>query len=214
MGKRKVEFINNEHYHIFNRGVEKREIFLDRWDFMRFLQAMREFNTVNPIGSLYQVSSQRDRFGSKAFPSAQERLVAFICYCLNPNHYHLILKQLRDKGIEKFMQRIGTGHSKYFNHKYKRSGSLFEGKFKAVHIDSNDYLLHLSAYINLNDRVHSLESQAFKSSWKEYVSDNPGLCEKNIILAQFRGPLEYEKFAKDSLEIIREKKEMERLLLE
>lgn len=74
------------------------------------------------------------------------------------NHlsFHFILEQISEKGIEKLMQRVGMGYAKYFNNKYKRSDSLFQGTFKAIHIDTNEYLLHLSAYINLNHKVHEL----------------------------------------------------------
>lgn len=80
-------------------------------------------------------------------------MVKFIAYCINPNHYHFILQQVSEKGIEKFMQRLGMGYAKYFNNRRKRSGTLFQGKFKARHIDSNEYLLHVSSYVNLNYKL-------------------------------------------------------------
>ena len=153
---RKEIFANNEFYHIFNRGNDKRNVFNDKFDFYRFLQSMHEFNLLEPIGSIYEYSFIKDEVKDRA--SKKGNLVNFVAYCLNPNHFHLILQQIADKGIEKFMQRLGTGYSKYFNKKYKKSGSLFQGTFKARHIDSNEYLLHLSAYVNLNNRVHRLGS--------------------------------------------------------
>jgi len=77
-------------------------------------------------------------------------LVEIIVYCLNPNHYHIILRQVSEGGVSKFMLKLSSGYSSYFNKKNKRSGSLFQGRFKAVHIDSNEYLLYLSAYVNKN----------------------------------------------------------------
>ena len=100
-----------------------------------------------------------------------------------------------------------------FNNKYKRSGSLFQGVFKDVHIDSNTYLLHVSAYVNLNDRVHKLGGEAAKlvksmSSWEEYTNKKiKGICKKDIILGQFGSVSEYKKFALSSLELIKERKE-------
>ena len=82
-------------------------------------------------------------------------LVEIVAYCLNPNHYHLIVKQISEKGIERFMQKIGTGYTNYFNKRYERSGALFQGKFKSIHIDSNEYLLHLSVYV-FENRLGSL----------------------------------------------------------
>ncbi len=210
MSIRKTPFIIGEFYHIYNRGVEKREFFLDLNDQKRFFQSMHEFNTLEPIGSIYEKQFIDKKFGSKA--SKSEKLVNFVAYCLNSNHYHFILEQTADKGIEKFMQRLGTGYAKYFNKKYKRSGVLFQGKFKAVHVSSNNYLLHLSAYVNLNNLVHQLESKASKlvkskTSWEEYIEDNSvGFCKRSIILEQFKNKREYKKFAEESLRGILEKR--------
>lgn len=223
MSVRKVQFANGEFYHIYNRGTDKRPIFSDTTDLIRFIQSMQEFNSLNPIGSIYEHCRVRNQFGSKASKSEKknknknEILVNIVAYCLNPNHYHFILQQVLDKGIEKFMQRLGTGYTKYFNNKEDRSGSLFEGKFQSVHIDSNEYLLHVSVYVNLNDCVHDFGSKASKypemttiksiSSWNEYMgkTDNR-LCEKGNILDQFKNKKEYQTFAENTLVGIREKK--------
>lgn len=216
MAVRKIDFSNGEFYHIFNRGVDKRDIFLDRDDIERFFKSMDEFNVVDPIGSIYE-NSFNNQINSKI--PKQKKLVNFICYCLNPNHFHFVLEQLVDNGISKFMQRIG-GYPKYFNLKHKRNGSLFQGKFKAVHISSNEQLLHTSAYVNLNNKVHSLGSKAPKlSSWSEYVDDkDSGFCSKDIILDQFDNKKEYKKLAQDLLVDIKkqreEEKEIENILLE
>ena len=210
---RKAKFVNNEYYHIFNRGVDKREVFSDQDDLSRFFQSMCEFNTIEPIGSIFENSFRQ--LGNRM--SKQSKLVNFVCYCLNPNHYHFILEQATDNGIEKFMHRLGIGYTKYFNKKYDRSGVLFQGGFKAVHIDSNEYLLHLSAYVNLNDKVHSLGNSVSKlvlSSWEEYIDGRNSFCNKDIILGQFKNLLEYKNFAENSLIDIKERKELEKMLLE
>lgn len=217
MGLRKTQFVNGEFYHIYNRGVDKRNIFTNRDDINRFFQGMIEFNVLDPIGSIYensfrQLGSEASKLTEKKSAKKQKPLVNFVAYCLNPNHFHFILEQIADKGIEKLMQRIGTGYAKYFNNKYKRSGSLFQGVFKSIHINSNEYLLHLSAYVNLNDRVHRLGSEASKSikgqsSWGEYVGDDKKrFCEKDIVLGQFRNVKEYRTFAEESLAGILEKR--------
>jgi len=212
MSSRKTPFINGEFYHVYNRGVDKRAIFSDKDDVIRFLQGMNEFNSAEPIGSIYQKTFINNKLGSKA--SKSSKLVNFIAYCLNPNHYHFILEQVEEDGISKFMQRIGTGYAKYFNEKYDRNGTLFQGKFKAIHVDSNEYLLHLSAYVNLNDRVHQLGSKASKlvkseSSWAEYVEKKDSkeeFCKKEIVLGQFSNKEKYKKFARESLRSILEKR--------
>lgn len=219
---RKHPFANGELYHIYNRGVEKRAIALDLYDQKRFFQSLDQFNTLNPIGSIYEKQFLKKQLGSRT-PKSQ-KLVHFIAYCLNPNHYHFILEQIVEKGIEKFMQRFGTGYTNYFNAKYKRNGPLFQGNFKSIHVDSNEYLLHLSAYVNLNNRVHALDSSSSKrlkskTSWGEYITDNStNFCKKDIILQQFRNIHEYKHFAESSLSDILARKhlvrELEALFLE
>lgn len=206
-----MKFVNGEYYHIFNRGADKRIIFPAENDLERFFRSMDQFNTVEPIGSIFENSFRKDRLGNLV---SKSKLVDFVCYCLNPNHYHFILKQLADNGIGKFMHRLSLGYTKYLNKKYNRNGVLFQGPFKAIPIDSNEYLLHLSSYVNLNNKVHQIESQSFVSSWNEYINNQIGFCNKNIILNQFKSVLEYINFAEDSLMLIRERKEMEKLLLD
>ena len=220
---RKTEFANGECYHIYNRGVDKREVFLDRNDYLRFLISMREFNHLEAIGSLRDKlagENQKLSFGSSrslASGSVQQSLIEIIAYCLNPNHYHFILKQSQPRGVEKFMHRLATSYTKYFNAKHSRSGSLFQGPFKSIHIDSNEYLLHLSVYVNANHAIHNYKEKDWPySSCLDYIGKREGkLSSKATILGQFDdNPLEYEKFMRNNIDYFREKKELERYALE
>lgn len=193
---RNIELAEGEFYHVYNRGVDKRVVFSNKRDFDRFLEGMEIFNTKESVGNLTRHSNTEEK----------ERLVDFVAYCINSNHFHFLITPLTEKGLEKFMHKLCMGYSKYFNAKYHRSGALFQGKFKAVHIDTNEYLLHLSAYVNLNDRVHRHKGDS-RSSWKEYVEiATTGLCKKDIILGQFKNRDEYVKFAKKTLKHIVDKK--------
>ncbi len=214
MTNRKTPFITGEYYHIYNRGIDKRNIFSEQKDLNRFFQSMIEFNVTEPIGSIYENSFVKNsQLGGETSKLRKNKLVNIIAYCLNPNHYHFIVEQVADKGIEKFMHRLATGYTMYFNEKEKRSGSLFQGVFKSINVDNNEYLLHLSAYVNLNAKVHQLGGETSKlvksvSSWEEYVGKNKNnICEKDIILDQFSNVGEYKKFASESLKTIRERKE-------
>ncbi len=209
---RNISIATDEYYHVYNRGVDKRSIVEDQLDVLRFMQSIVEFNVVDPIGSIYEKNfSQKKSEGEVKLGSlaskkpAEEVLVEFVAYCLNPNHFHFLLKQVADKGIEQFMQRLGTGYTKYFNHRHKRTGSLFQGTFKAIHVEEDEYLLHLSAYINLNNRVHHLSGDALllhRSSWNEYVSDTEKpICVKDIVLERFTQNGEYEKYASEAATI-------------
>jgi len=214
MATRKIKFANDEFYHIFNRGTDKRDIFLDQEDYDRFFQSLSHFNTLDPIGSIYEQSFKKIEDKQKI---PQHKLVNYVAYALNPNHFHLLLQQKTEKGIKKLMHRLGTGFATYFNKRHHRKGSLFQGKFGAKHVDSNEYLLHLSVYINLNHRAHQLGGKASKlvrTSWEEYQNNSRGfLCQTSIILEQFKRASDYETFAMETLKIIldnkRRQKEME-----
>lgn len=207
---RKTEFSIKEYYHIYNRGVDKRSIFEDKDDLLRFLFIIKEFNNIEPVGGLYKLETVLRR-GST---SLEVRLVNIVAYCLNQNHYHFILEPLVDNGIQKFMHRIGTGYTMYFNEKYKRSGALFQGRYKSAHISSNEYLLHLSVYVNLNDKVHKNLNKEWMtalpiSSFNEYTDSNfkNPLCNKEIILGQFKSLEKYKKYAIETLPDIINKKD-------
>ena len=211
MGNFSFKFVNGEYYHVFNRGVDKRNIFADRHDYSRFLKSIKEFNQIEPIISLY-IKNRVSDVGVK--PLHDGALVEIVAYNLLPNHFHFILKQLSDGGVSEFMKRIGGGYTGYFNHKYRRSGSLFQGRFKAVHVDTNDYLLYLSAYVNGNNIIH--KSKIFISSFKNYLNNGADeFCSPAVILSQFKDEGDYEEFvAVNTIEIARHRKELGRYLLE
>jgi|SRR3989344_7059279 len=204
---RKTPLVTGEHYHIFNRGVDKRDIFLDYDDLNRFYKSVQIFNSVEPIGSIFETSFETWRSDRQV----EDKLVEIVAYCLNPNHFHLLLKQVVDNGISEFMKRIG-GYTWYFNNKYSRTGSLFGGKFKSLHIDTNEYLLHVSVYINLNSRLANKKLSLSKSSWEEYISDSTGICNPSIVLEQYTNKDAYKKFATSSFEDIVVRKEQEKEL--
>ena len=224
---RNISFVSGNFYHVYNRGVDKRSIFMDQEDLLRFLKIMKIFNSIQNICSVYENSFKEQKDSSRKITLKQQSkpLVNFTAFCLNQNHFHFILEPLVDNCIQKFMHRISTGYTNYFNEKYKRGGSLFHGPYKAIHIDTNEYLLHLSAYVNLNDKVHKEKNKEWMkkftvSSFGEYTNKNINkeFCCKNIILRQFSNKSEYRKFAFSSLGDILErkelKKELEILLLE
>lgn len=146
---RKINFVPDNYYHIYNRGVEKRKIFLEKSDYERFLVLLYLGNDIQPVNI-------RDHFrkgGSFAEMFSKERkesLVDIGAYCLMPNHFHLLLKPKTEEGITAFMKKICTGYSMYFNLKNQRSGTLFQGEFRANLTDKDQYLKYLFAYIHLN----------------------------------------------------------------
>lgn len=202
---RKTPIVTGEIYHVYNRGVDKRSIVEDDFDSERFLKSMIAFNTERPVLSLRNAELQNS--GS----TPDDPLVEILAYCLNPNHFHLILRQVVDGGISEFMKRLSGGYTWYFNNKYERSGSLFQGRYKSVHVDTNEYLLQLSVYVTLNFRAHNYRGSTavhlIRSSWDEYSKKvNHSLCKKEKILGQFRNKKEYIHFAKQTIVGIRTRK--------
>lgn len=145
---RKITLAPDEYYHVYNRGVDKRIVFMDVIDHQYFLALLYLSNSKKA----FEVSNlSRDRTLKELFEvDTEDQLVAIGAYCLMPNHFHILLKEKVDGGTSLFMQKLGTAYTMYFNAKYERTGALFEGRFKASHVDNDRYLKYLYAYIHLN----------------------------------------------------------------
>ena len=146
--ERKVSFVQGEFYHVYNRGVEKRTLFLGNYDYNRFIFLLHVLNTNENL-------KIRDLLREKSFEELlkiknEDPIVAIGAYCLMPNHFHLLLTPLVDGGISKFMLKLQTAYSMYFNIKNKRSGAFFQGAFKSQHLDTDEYLRYIYSYIHLN----------------------------------------------------------------
>jgi len=150
--QRKVTFAPGEFYHIYNRGTDKRTIFLEERDYKRFSFLLYIANNTEPVridSFLGQVQQGRSFLDGFILPR-QDTLVDIGAYCLMPNHFHLLIHEKSPDGISTFMKKLSTGYSMYFNKRYERTGALFEGRFKAQHVDTDAYLKYLFAYIHLN----------------------------------------------------------------
>jgi len=155
---RKIKFSEGEYYHVYNRGVEKRTIFLDTDDYRRFLLLLCLFND----GKSLTVRDFRRNDNCRGSTSAnQETLVDIGAYCLMPNHFHILIKEKKEGGLRDFVHKLTTGYTMYFNKKYERVGPLFQGTFKAEHANSDEYLKYLFSYIHLNPL------KIFDKDWKE-----------------------------------------------
>ena len=154
-------------YHIYNRGVEKRDIFLSDGDRWRFLQGMYLFNDEAASANLlYRLEQEKGKmhFGVlreyvKEMGVKREPLVEIMADCLKPNHFHLLIKEIHPNGISRFMQKLGTGYVRFFNKKHERVGPLFQGVFKAVEVKTDEQLMYLLAYINVINPGQELEPE-------------------------------------------------------
>ena len=220
---RKDPFVQNEYYHIYNRGVDKRNVFLSDRDFNRFLLAMKLLN-YEQDGLMHKWRDYKITYPQKDFRDFlssyvenEKNLVEIIAYCLNSNHYHFILKQGdNENGIKLFMQRLGNSYTKYFNEKHKRNGALFQGRFKSTYIESNNFL-RMSVYVNCNSEIHEIHSAKDYQwcSFPEYLGkESNQLCKKEVILSQFKNSQEYLEYAVENIADFRERKQDEKLWLE
>src|SRR3989344_9161632 len=170
MPSKRPQFITGQFYHIFNRGVEKRNIFQQVSDYFRFIFCLYELNDKKLIKMRDRVLERNERkyTGATRVPG-RETLVEVIIFCLMPNHYHLVLRQLVDGGISLFMKKLSNSYTGYFNEKYKRRGigSLFQGRFKAVHVENDKQLTALVAYIFTNP------IDLINKNWKEEGASDP-----------------------------------------
>lgn len=148
-------YVENGYYHIYNRGVEKRIIFLERQDYSVFLSYLKEYLLPKDEKALYEQlsdpnisSSARDKVLKLLQLNNFHGEITLIAYCLMPNYFHFFVKQKSIGAIDKFMNSLATRYTMYFNHKYKRVGSLYQGVYKAVLITVENQFLHLSRYIH------------------------------------------------------------------
>lgn len=206
-------YVENGYYHIYNRGVEKRLIFLDRQDYSVFLNYLKEYLLPKDEESLQTIlSSPITSSKEKAQALKLLRLnnfaneITLLCYCLMPNHFHLLIKQKSSGSIDKFMNSLATRYTMYFNRKYKRVGPLYQDVYKAVLVKTDEQLLQLTRYIH--KQALASKGDAFRSweaqpcSYPEYLKErktqwvqpeeilgcfskaNPALSYKSFVLEQ------------------------------
>lgn len=209
------QYVENGFYHIYNRGVEKRDIFLDDQDYRVFLHLLKYYLSPpldtnkwqHPLTSLTGFDPVRIRQ-----IQTLNKEIELLAYCLMPNHFHLLIKQLTIDGITKLLRKMLITYSMYFNRRYKRVGHLFQGVYKAVLIENDSYLLHLSRYIHLNphELIGSNPVNYPYSSYQYYLGNKTAdwikpkfildyfLQEKNILLPKTVN--NYQRFIEEYLE--------------
>ena len=175
MGLRRTPLVTGEYYHIYNRGVEKRKIFLNKEDYFHFLKLLYICNSEKSI-------TLRDI--GKSFVRGKT-IVDIGAYCLMPNHFHLLCYERNESGISTFMKKLLTAYAMYFNKKYKRTGILFQGRFKSEHASTDKYLKYLYAYIHLNP------IKLKEPKWKELSKYNQKELMSSIIEYPYSSLYEY-----------------------
>ena len=165
------QYTENGYYHLYNRGVEKRRIFLDKQDYSVYLSYLKEYLLPKDEKELYkrlsdpQISlKEKDKILKLLRMNNFANEISLLAYCLMPNHFHFFIKQKSAGSIDKFINSLGTRYTMYFNKKYKRVGSLYQGVYKAVSVINESQFIYLSKYIH--KQALSLQGEALRG-WKE-----------------------------------------------
>lgn len=178
------EYVSDFFYHAYNRGVEKRLVFLDQRDYQYFLYLLDRYLT--PTESQVELEVEAGRYKHKNYAET----VQLAAFCLMPNHVHFLLKQSDEKGMNEFFQSLMTSYVQYFNKRHKRLGSLFQDRYKAVAVTSDELLLHDSRYVHLNpEDLLGVDYKTYPySSYQSYVGGTiPKWLHPELVLDLFAG---------------------------
>ncbi len=224
MPRRSVPLAIGQFYHIFNRGINKQPIFVDVKDYKRAVEVFQFYSFDAPsirFSRLLFLSQKERKLFLEELQKKHNRLINFICFVLMPNHFHFLVEQVTKNGISKFMSNFQNSYTRYFNTKYKKFGPIFQGQFKAVRIEDENQLLHLSRYIHLNPYFSYVVKTLFDvknypwSSLREYLQKSEkSICNKNIILENFKNSHDYEDFIFNQAEYQRKLEQIKHLIFE
>ena len=210
---RKYPIVTGHIYHIFNRGVNRGNIFFEDQDYKRFIRVATHYLTNNSTYS-HTIS---DPVSAPVSESRVQRVLVQ-GYCLMPNHFHFLIKQLMDGGITWYMQHLANSYSHYIHLKYKRTGPLFDGRFKNILVETDEQLVHVSRYIHLNPIVSNLVSSLESYPWSSYLKyidvKYDDLVDPDMILGYFKSVKDYKGFVLDQVEYGRELEKIKHLILD
>lgn len=202
--------VENGYYHIYNRGANKQKIFENDLDYKVFLNYLKE--ALSPVLKPQEIEKFEVEINGftfikpKRLPKNFYNEIDLIAYALMPNHFHLLIKQSKQESMEAFMRSVATRYSMYFNKAHDRAGTLFQGIYKAVLVENENYLLHLSRYIHLNPKETSDDLVSAYSSYANYLKlKNTDWLNPRPVLDFFDQPVnpefkkynDYKKFVED-----------------
>lgn len=188
-------FYNDGYYHVYNRGVEKRNIFEEKRDYLVFIYYLGVLLTPPEL-----IDKDHEHYKYSRSNYADE--VSLFAYCLMPNHFHLFLRQDKDEGVTHLMKALSNAYTEYFNKKNDRTGGLFQGKYKAAEVDNDGYYLHLSKYIHQNPKDIGKDPLTYEySSVLNYVdtdSTAPVWLKSDEIVKSFGNQRAYLEFMRSN----------------
>ncbi|MEK7570665.1 MAG: transposase [Patescibacteria group bacterium] len=219
---RKLIFLNESYYHVFNRGIDRRVTFTNKREHDRAIELLSfyQYATIPLRYSHFSLlpEDKKEEYLSTMISSG--KIVDVIAYSLMPNHFHLLLKQKKEKGIATYLANFMNAYTKYFNTKHARTGSLFQGIFKAIYVETDEQLIHLTCYIHLNPVASSLISPAqlttyMWSSYPAYIGiDTDNLVSRDAIQSIKALVNSYEDFVKDQIAYAKELEKIKHMTFE
>jgi putative transposase len=220
--KRGLVFANDEYYHVYNRGVDRRVTFTNQREYERALQLLWFYQyTAIPIRySRYNEVEGQLKIKYLEQMKASGKLIEIVAYSLMPNHFHLLIKQKQEQGLPKYVANFVNAYTKYFNTKYQRTGALFQGIFKAVYVESEEQLVHLTRYIHLNpvaSRLITINDLATYpwSSHQYYLSNTSSDIIEHDTISMIRTLVpDYENFVDDQVSYAQELEKIKHMTFE
>lgn len=221
MPQRRDPLVTGYYYHIFNRGVARQPTFISSYDYSNAKLGLSYYRFKDlkiPLSRFRELSiERREEFMTDM--TNDEKLVEIIAYVFMPNHFHFLLKQLRDGGISHFLSKFTNSYTRYFNTKHNRVGPVFQGRFKSVLVESTEQLVHLSRYIHLNPVASAViredELMDYKwSSLKDYLDEKSIIVDFQDVLSTFRKSKDYRDFVVDHIAYAKELEKVKHLTFE
>lgn len=210
-------FTPDHYYHIYNRGIAKQVIFHETQDFQRFVDALAFYVEAKPKNKFS--ASEWEYIKNIRDEPVKEALVEVVSFCLMPNHFHILAKQVLEGGISDFMRRLLNSYTRYYNQKRQRIGTVFQGTFRAVHIENNEQLIHVSRYIHLNPFVAKLVDNPKTYQWSSYPlyfkQTENRLCSPDLILGLTGDSVvAHQQFVEDYADYARSLADLKKMLID
>lgn len=219
MSGRKTPLITGEYYHVYNRGAARQPVFITKYDYKRALATLSYYRFAKPpvkLSRFKDLSKEDQQSFLTKLENKDKRLVQLIGFVLMPNHFHFLIRQDIDNGVSTYISRVTNSYTRYFNTKRDRTGAVFQGVFKSVHVESTEQLVYLSRYIHLNPLVSFIvqENDFVSYAWSSlshYLSGDSTLVEIKPILSEFSSIDSYKKFIFDQADYGRRLEEIKHL---
>ncbi len=222
MADKRIPLVTNEFYHVFNRGAARQPIFLSPSDYRQAKLTIDYYRFAHPpirLGRLKELSIQQRNDILLQLHKEHDVQVDIISFVLMPNHFHFLLRQIKEKGISTFISKFTNSYTRFLNTKHDSVGPIVQGIFKSVHIETDEQLLHVSRYIHLNPLIgHVVTGKDFllysQSSLPDFLQGNSNMVTLEPVLNQFKSPQAYKAFILDQVDYAKELHDIKHLMLE